>query len=87
LAKIILEKSDFNFLAISIEHVNSTDIIDKLQKLLPEKSKFVVKKIKVEYDTGHSFSQENTLRKVNFSLYVPENMIVRKYEPWKEFEF
>lgn len=86
-ANIVLEKSDFNFLTISIDHVNSTDIIDKLQKLLPENSKFIIKKIKVEYDTGHSFSQENTLRKVNFSLSVPENMIVRKYEPWKEFEF
>lgn len=85
-AYITLEKSDFNFLSLSIDHVNSNDIADKLKKLLPENSKFIIKKIKVDYDTGYSFNQENTLRKVNFSLSVPENMIVRKYEPWKEFE-
>ena len=70
---------------ISIDHANPEDIKEELKKLLPENSKFFLKKIKVEFDTGVTYSKINTVRKINFSLIVPDKMNIVHYNPLKEF--
>lgn len=85
IARLTLEKSDFNFLEISIDHANSEDMMKELIKLLPENAKFFIKKIKVEFDTGVTYSNINTIRKINFSLIVPDKMNIVHYNPLKEF--
>jgi hypothetical protein len=86
LAIVTLEKSKFNYLEIGIDHSGSEEIEEKVRQFLEPNSNYVVKRLQVDYWTGYSFDSSFKIAKVDFTLKVPEKLIIKDFDFFGEFQ-
>ncbi|EJL68748.1 hypothetical protein [Chryseobacterium populi] len=86
-ALVNLEKSDFNYLNIHADYGRCDEIEEKLAELLDPDSKYIIKKMHLEYSNGYFFDMAVTkIQKTNLILKIPEKLVMREFENWSEFE-
>jgi len=85
-ATATLEKSKFNYLEIGIDHSGSDEIEEKVRQFLEPNSNYAVKRLQVDYWTGYSFDSSFKIAKVDFTLKVPEKLIIKDFDFFGEFQ-
>ena len=84
---ITLEKSKINYLEVSLEHPKTDEMREKLKKFLDPNSNYSMKKIHVNYhSTGYVFDELLKIQNVDFSLKVPEKLIIKDFDFFGEFQ-
>ena len=84
---ITLEKSKFNYMDIHVDHVKTKEIEEKIKKFLDPNSNYSIKKIHVNYhSTGYVFDTLLKIQNVDFSLKVPEKLIIKDFDFFGEFQ-
>lgn len=85
-ALITLEKSNFNYMEIYIEHSKTDEMRDKLKKFLDPNSNYIVKNMQLDYSVGYFANISFKIEKVDFVLRVPEKLNIKDYDFFGEFQ-
>ena len=83
---ITLEKSDFNYLEVYVEHSKTDEMREKLKKFLDPNSNYIVKNMQLDYPTGYYSDSSLKITNVDFSLKLPKELIIKKYDFFGEFQ-
>lgn len=86
--KLELIPSDFNKINVGADYSRSEEIDLALEKLLPQNKTFIIS-IKESYNKFNKLVGKTTLEeliKVDLSISVPQNLIWKEYDYWKDFD-
>ncbi|KQT18342.1 hypothetical protein ASG31_06335 [Chryseobacterium sp. Leaf404] len=81
-ADVTLEKSKMSYLTVGVDHAKTEEMQEKLQKLLDSDSTYIVKKIKLHYNTRVSYKIVNDFQVVDFKLSLPEKLNYKNDSYW-----
>jgi len=85
-ALITLEKSNFNYLEVYLEHSKTDEMGDKLKKFLDPNSNYIIKNMQLDYSKGYSADILFKIDHVDFSLKLPEKLIIKDFDFLREFQ-
>ncbi len=85
-ALVTLEKSEFNYLEIGIDHARTDEIQKKVKAFLDPNSNYIVKRMQVDYSTGYFYDSLLKITNVDFSLKLPEKLIIKDFDFLGEFQ-
>ncbi|WP_415328120.1 hypothetical protein [Chryseobacterium sp. MMS23-Vi53] len=83
---ITLEKSKFNYLEMQLEHSKNDEIREKILKFLDPNSNYIITNMKLDYSMGYSSETALKIQNVDFSLRVPEKLVIKEYDFFGEFQ-
>ncbi|MDQ0595158.1 hypothetical protein QFZ37_003527 [Chryseobacterium ginsenosidimutans] len=85
-ALVTLEKSKLNYLEIGVDHAQSDEMEQKVRKFLDLNSNYILKRMQVDYSTGYSYDSSLKIKNVDFSLKLPEKLIIKEFDFIGEFQ-
>lgn len=83
---VTLEKSKFNYIEIGMEYYRSNEIVEKIKEFLDPNSNYIVKNIRLDYSMGYSSDTSLKIHSVDFSLKIPEKLIMKEFDFFREFQ-
>jgi len=86
-ALVTLEHSKFDYLEIHVDHAKCDEMMEKVRKFLNPNFIYSVKKISLNYhSTGYSYDDLLKIQNVDFSLRVPDKLIIKEFDFLGEFQ-
>ncbi|WP_449386925.1 hypothetical protein [Chryseobacterium lineare] len=85
-ALVTLEKSKFNYLKLGIDHSGNEKMQNKLEEFLNPNINYIIKTMQVDYFTGYFYDSLLKITNVDFSLKLPEKLVIKDYDYFGEFQ-